>query len=101
MLPHVFGQVAQRYLKLEAGLAHCPRLIPGPLSPPADARAALRVLGGERPLGGPAEPEGEEVHHAGVPPPLPHPGHQVAALRRLPGGGLLRRLRLRLADGHR
>lgn len=68
---------------------------------PADPRAALRLLGGQRPLGRAAQPQGEEVHHAGVATPLPHPGHQVATGGRLPGGGLLRRLRLRLADGHR
>lgn len=68
---------------------------------PADPRAALRLLRGQRPLRRPAQPAGEEVHHAGVPTPLPHPGHQVAAGRRLPGGGMLRRLRLRLADGYR
>lgn len=72
-----------------------------PLLPPADPGAALRLLCGQRPLSGPAQPPGEEVHHAGLAPPLPHPGHQVASGRRLPGGGLLRRLRLRLADGHR
>ncbi len=67
----------------------------------ADSGAALHLLGGQRPLRRPAQSQGEEVHHAGVATPLPHPGHQVASGRWLPGSGMLWRLRLRLADGYR
>lgn len=41
----------------------------------ADSGAALRLLGGQRPLCRSAQSPGEEVHHARVAAPFPHPSH--------------------------
>lgn len=46
----------------------------------ADTGSALRVLRSQRSLGGFAESPREEVHHAGLAPPLPHPGDKMAAV---------------------
>lgn len=66
-----------------------------------DACAALRVFRGQRSLRRSAQSEREKMHHVGLQTSLPHPGDQMEAVWRLPGGGMFRWIRVRVADGHR